>query len=123
MKINPLNADLYLLGQGLKFNGWRNEFTNYLKLYFEDKTFCWDELGLTYLRLINSLRRLEKRGIIENDKTKLDDGVRCQATYYRITDKGLKWIQSKLNKRVNLSLMGDEFKPKFKKQIAKLTRK
>ena len=117
MKINPLNADLYLLGQGLKFNGWRNEFTNYLKLYFEDKTFCWDELGLTYLRLINSLRRLEKRGIIENDKTKLDDGVRCQATYYRITDKGLKWIQSKLNRRVNISLLGEDFVNEFKSYI------
>lgn len=104
MVIKPINTDAYLLGCGLMLNLWRNEYTNYVKLYFEG-FLPWDEAGLTYLRLINSIKRLEKKKLIEDDKSVDRDTFRCPYARFKLTPKGVKWLKAKLNRHIKINLV------------------
>lgn len=104
MAIKPINIDAYLLGCGLMLRRWRNEYINYVKEYFQG-WLPWEEAGLTYLRLINSIQRLEKNKLIEDDKSTSRDGIRCQYAYFRLTPKGIKWLKSKLNRHIKIKLV------------------
>lgn len=104
MSIKPINTDAYLLGCGLMLNLWRNEYTNYVKLYFEG-FLPWDEAGLTYLRLINSIKRLEKKKLIKDDKSVDRDTLRCPYARFKLTPKGIKWLKSKLNRHIKIKLV------------------
>lgn len=100
----PINADAYLLGCGLLLRRWKNENINYVKEYFQG-SLPWDEAGLTYLRLINSIKRLEKNGLIEDDKSIDRDSFRCQYAYFKLTPKGIKWLKAKLNRHIKIKLV------------------
>lgn len=104
MAIKPINTDAYLLGCGLMLNLWRNEYTNYVKLYFEG-FLPWDEAGLTYLRLVNSIKRLEKKKLIKDDKSIDRDTFRCPYARFKLTPKGIKWLKSKLNRHIKIKLV------------------
>lgn len=104
MAIKPINTDAYLLGCGLMLNLWRNEYTNYVKLYFEG-FLPWDEAGLTYLRLINSIKRLEKKKLIKDDKSIDRDTLRSPYARFKLTPKGIKWLKSKLNRHIKIKLV------------------
>lgn len=104
MAIKPINTDAYLLGCGLMLNLWRNEYTNYVKLYFEG-FLPWDEAGLTYLRLVNSIKRLEKKKLIEDDKSIDRDTFRCPYARFKLTPKGIKWLKAKLNRHIKIKLV------------------
>ena len=104
MAIKPINTDAYLLGCGLMLNLWRNEYTNYVKLYFEG-FLPWDEAGLTYLRLVNSIKRLEKKKLIKDDKSVDRDTLRCPYARFKLTPKGIKWLKSKLNRHIKIKLV------------------
>lgn len=104
MAIKPINTDAYLLGCGLMLNLWRNEYINYVKLYFEG-FLPWDEAGLTYLRLINSIKRLEKKKLIKDDKSIDRDTFRCPYARFKLTPKGIKWLKSKLNRHIKIKLV------------------
>ena len=104
MAIKPINTDAYLLGCGLMLNLWRNEYTNYVKLYFEG-FLPWDEAGLTYLRLINSIKRLEKKKLIKDDKSIDRDTLRCPYARFKLTPKGIKWLKAKLNRHIKVKLV------------------
>lgn len=104
MAIKPINTDAYLLGCGLMLNLWRNEYTNYVKLYFEG-FLPWDEAGLTYLRLVNSIKRLEKKKLIKDDKSVDRDTFRCPYARFKLTPKGIKWLKSKLNRHIKIKLV------------------
>lgn len=104
MAIKPINTDAYLLGCGLMLNLWRNEYTNYVKLYFEG-FLPWDEAGLTYLRLINSIKRLEKKKLIKDDKSIDRDTLRCPYARFKLTPKGIKWLKAKLNRHIKIKLV------------------
>ena len=104
MAIKPINTDAYLLGCGLMLNLWRNEYTNYVKLYFEG-FLPWDEAGLTYLRLINSIKRLEKKKLIKDDKSIDRDTFRSPYARFKLTPKGIKWLKAKLNRHIKIKLV------------------
>lgn len=104
MATKPINTDAYLLGCGLMLRRWRNEYINYVKEYFEG-WLPWGEAGLTYLRLINSIKRLEKNKLIEDDESISRDGIRCQYAYFKLTPKGIKWLKSKLNRHIKINLV------------------
>lgn len=104
MAIKPINTDAYLLGCGLMLNLWRNEYINYVKLYFEG-FLPWDEVGLTYLRLINSIKRLEKKKLIKDDKSVDRDTFRCPYARFKLTPKGIKWLKAKLNRHIKIKLV------------------
>lgn len=104
MAIKPINTDAYLLGCGLMLNLWRNEYTNYVKLYFEG-FLPWDEAGLTYLRLVNSIKRLEKKKLIKDDKSIDRDTLRCPYARFKLTPKGIKWLKAKLNRHIKIKLV------------------
>lgn len=104
MATKPINTDAYLLGCGLMLRRWRNEYINYVKEYFEG-WLPWAEAGLTYLRLINSIKRLEKNKLIEDDESISRDGIRCQYAYFKLTPKGIKWLKSKLNRHIKIKLV------------------
>ena len=104
MAIKPINIDAYLLGCGLMLNLWRNEYINYVKLYFEG-FLPWDEAGLTYLRLINSIKRLEKKKLIKDDKSIDRDTFRCPYARFKLTLKGIKWLKAKLNRHIKIKLV------------------
>lgn len=104
MAIKPINTDAYLLGCGLMLNLWRNEYTNYIKLYFEG-FLPWDEAGLTYLRLVNSIKRLEKKKLIKDDKSVDRDTFPCPYARFKLTSKGIKWLKSKLNRHIKIKLV------------------
>ena len=104
MAIKPINTDAYLLGCGLMLNLWRNEYTNYIKLYFEG-FLPWDEAGLTYLRLVNSIKRLEKKKLIKDDKSVDRDTFRCPYARFKLTPKGIKWLKAKLNRHIKIKLV------------------
>lgn len=104
MAIKPINTDAYLLGCGLMLNLWRNEYINYIKLYFEG-FLPWDEAGLTYLRLINSIKRLEKKKLIKDDKSIDRDTFRCPYARFKLTPKGIKWLKAKLNRHIKINLV------------------
>lgn len=104
MATKPINTDAYLLGCGLMLRRWRNEYINYVKEYFEG-WLPWGEAGLTYLRLINSIKRLEKNKLIEDDESISRDGIRCQYAYFKLTPKGIKWLKSKLNRHIKIKLV------------------
>ena len=104
MAIKPINTDAYLLGCGLMLNLWRNEYINYVKLYFEG-FLPWDEAGLTYLRLINSIKRLEKKKLIKDDKSVDRDTLRCPYARFKLTPKGIKWLKAKLNRHIKIKLV------------------
>ena len=104
MAIKPINIDAYLLGCGLMLNLWRNEYTNYIKLYFEG-FLPWDEAGLTYLRLVNSIKRLEKKKLIKDDKSIDRDTFRCPYARFKLTLKGIKWLKAKLNRHIKIKLV------------------
>ena len=104
MAIKPINTDAYLLGCGLMLNLWRNEYINYIKLYFEG-WLPWDEAGLTYLRLVNSIKRLEKKKLIKDDKSIDRDTFRCPYARFKLTPKGIKWLKSKLNRHIKIKLV------------------
>lgn len=104
MAIKPINTDAYLLGCGLMLNLWRNEYINYIKLYFEG-FLPWDEAGLTYLRLINSIKRLEKKKLIKDDKSIDRDAFRCPYARFKLTPKGIKWLKAKLNRHIKIKLV------------------
>lgn len=104
MAIKPINTDAYLLGCGLMLNLWRNEYINYVKLYFEG-FLPWDEAGLTYLRLVNSIKRLEKKKLIKADKSVDRDTLRCPYARFKLTPKGIKWLKAKLNRHIKIKLV------------------
>ena len=104
MPIKPINTDAYLLGCGLMLNLWRNEYINYIKLYFEG-FLPWDEAGLTYLRLINSIKRLEKKKLIKDDKSVDRGAFPCPYARFKLTPKGIKWLKAKLNRHIKIKLV------------------